>query len=219
MTELGRSVAEIVSGKLADEKVPEQVARLILAAMRGGADSGVDQHGQAAPAGGSRRVYLKSIGVQGFRGIGASVTLHLQAGPGLTVITGRNGSGKSSFAEAAEIALTGDNMRWSDRTAVWKEGWRNLHQPDPAVIEVKLAEDGQPTPTVVTRQWAAGAGLGDAQAFVSAAGNRESLDARAGPGRSSCTGRFFPTRSSARWSAESRRVCMTHCKRSSGSMS
>ena len=92
-----------------------------------------------------------SISVQGFRGIGAGVALHLQAGPGLTVVTGRNRSGKSSFAEAAEIALTGDNMRWSERTAVWKEGWRNLHQPDPAVIEVKLAEDGQPAPTVWAR--------------------------------------------------------------------
>ena len=178
MTEQGRSVAEIVSAKLADDKVPDQVASLILAAMGGGKDSGVDQHAEEARVSAPGRVYLKSIGVQGFRGIADAVTLHLQAGPGLTVITGRNGSGKSSFAEAAEIALTGDNMRWSDRTAVWKEGWRNLHQPDPAVIEVKLAEDGQPAPTVVTRQWATGAGLGDAQAFISVAGKRESLDAR-----------------------------------------
>src|ERR1700722_1642579 len=178
MTEQGRSVAEIVSAKLADDKVPDQVAILILAAMRGGGDSVPDRHDEEAQASGPGRVYLKSISVQGFRGIGAGVTLHLQAGPGLTVITGRNGSGKSSFAEAAEIALTGDNMRWSERTAVWKEGWRNLHQPDPAVIEVKLAEDGQPAPTVVTRQWATGAGLGDAQAFVSVAGKRESLEAR-----------------------------------------
>jgi recombinational DNA repair ATPase RecF len=167
-------VAEIVRAKLADEKVPEQIASLILAAMRGSSD----RRDRANPASGPERVYLKSISVQGFRGIGAPVTLHLQAGPGLTVVTGRNGSGKSSFAEASEIALTGDNMRWSERTAVWKEGWRNLHQPDPAVIEVKLAEDGQPAPTVVTRQWATGDGLGDAQAFISVAGKRESLDAR-----------------------------------------
>ena len=178
MTEQGRSVAEIVSAKLADDQVPDQVASLIIAAMGGGKDGGVDQHDEEAKVGAAGRVYLKSIGVQGFRGIADAVTLHLQAGPGLTVITGRNGSGKSSFAEAAEIALTGDNMRWSDRSAVWKEGWRNLHQPDPAVIEVKLAEDGQPAPTVVTRQWATGAGLGDAQAFISVAGKRESLDAR-----------------------------------------
>ena len=178
MAESGRSVAEIVRAKLADEKVPGQIVSLIRAAMQRGTDSDLDGHDQADPASGSQRVYLKSISVQGFRGIGAPVTLHLQAGPGLTVVTGRNGSGKSSFAEAAEMALTGDNMRWSDRSAVWKEGWRNLHRPDPAVIEVKLVEDGQPAPTVVTRQWATGSGLGDAEVFISVAGTRESLDAR-----------------------------------------
>lgn len=74
-------------------------------------------------------MFLRSIAVQAFRGIWPKVTLHLPPGPGLTVVIGRNGSGKSSFAEAAELVLTGDNKRWSDRTAVWKEGWRNFHEP------------------------------------------------------------------------------------------
>ena len=82
----------------------------------------------------AKRAYLKAITVEGFRGIGPKITLTLQPGPGLTVVTGRNGSGKSSFAEAAELALTGENKRWSDRTAVWKEGWRNLHAPDTGAI-------------------------------------------------------------------------------------
>lgn len=51
--------------------------------------------------------------VEGFRGIGAEATLHVQPGPGLTLIVGRNGSGKSSFAEAAELAVTGASRRWS----------------------------------------------------------------------------------------------------------
>ncbi len=43
--------------------------------------------------------------------LGPAVTLQLDPGPGLTLVTGRNGSGKSSFAEAAEFVLTGDNLR------------------------------------------------------------------------------------------------------------
>ncbi len=59
--------------------------------------------------------YLTSISVQGFRGIGAAVTVALQPGPGLVVIAGRNGSGKSTLAEGLELALTGINSRWEAR--------------------------------------------------------------------------------------------------------
>ena len=50
----------------------------------------------------------------------------MQPGPGLTLIVGRNGSGKSSFAEAAELAVTGASRRWSHNTAA-RTGWRNIH--------------------------------------------------------------------------------------------
>ena len=43
-------------------------------------------------------------------------------------MVGRNGSGKSSFAEGAEVLLTGTSLRWEGRTKAWKLGWRNLHQ-------------------------------------------------------------------------------------------
>jgi hypothetical protein len=46
--------------------------------------------------------YLRSIGVEGFWGIGPRSTLTLKPGPGLTLVVGRNGSGKSSFAEGLE---------------------------------------------------------------------------------------------------------------------
>ncbi|HET9058551.1 MAG TPA: ATP-binding protein, partial [Acidimicrobiales bacterium] len=68
------------------------------------------------------RAYLRSIKVEGFRGIGPECVLALEPGPGLTVICGRNGSGKSSFAEAAEILFTGSLSRWDKRSAVWKNG-------------------------------------------------------------------------------------------------
>ncbi|WP_179275779.1 ATP-binding protein [Rhodococcus sp. 06-418-5] len=40
---------------------------------------------------------------------------------------GRNGSGKSSFAEALEFAVTGEGYRWKDKASLWADSWRNLH--------------------------------------------------------------------------------------------
>jgi recombinational DNA repair ATPase RecF len=99
------------------------------------------------------RAFLTDITVQGFRGIGAEASLELTPGPGLTLVVGRNGSGKSSFAEGLEVLLTGDSGRWSGRAKVWKEGWRNLHHPHPAFIEAELARENG-APTRVTRTWA-----------------------------------------------------------------
>jgi recombinational DNA repair ATPase RecF len=172
MGELGESVPQIITDALNDGKVPDSVASLIVGAMP------VTGEEAAFPAAGGKRVYLKAITVEGFRGIGPKITLTLQPGPGLTVVTGRNGSGKSSFAEAAELALTGENKRWSDRTAVWKEGWQNLHHRDTTAIAVQLTEDGEPGTTTVTREWADGARLDDAQARVKTAGVTQPLAAR-----------------------------------------
>src|SRR6266511_3842205 len=122
--------------------------------------------------------YLIAVRVAGFRGIGPAAVLELNPGPGLTVVTGRNGSGKSSFAEAIEFALTGDNKRWSGRAAVWRNSWRNLHAEGAASIVVELAIDGQAGPTKVSRVWAPGVGLADAAASSQRHGQpRQSVDA------------------------------------------
>jgi recombinational DNA repair ATPase RecF len=109
--------------------------------------------------------FLKSITIQGFRGVGPETTLDLNPGPGLTLIVGRNGSGKSSFAEAAEFLLTGNSKRWQGRAKVWKEGWRNLHHPHPAMIEVQLLVEGE-GPVLVTTQWDASGELENASTSV-----------------------------------------------------
>jgi recombinational DNA repair ATPase RecF len=57
-------------------------------------------------------------------------------------VVGRNGSGKSSFAEALEVLFTGESKRWAGRSKIWKEGWRNLHQGHPAEIQVRLVMEG-----------------------------------------------------------------------------
>ena len=74
-------------------------------------------------------------------------------GPGLTLVVGRNGSGKSSFGEALELLLTGKNGRWEDRSAVWKEGWRNLHWTGPVAVVATLAVEGRRQPLTVRREW------------------------------------------------------------------
>lgn len=100
--------------------------------------------------------YLKDITVQGFRGIGPTVTLQIPPGPGLVVIAGRNGSGKSTLAEALELALTGTNSRWNGKAAVWSSNWRNLHAGEPAEVRVGLTEEGAGTSTIGV-DWPSGA--------------------------------------------------------------
>jgi len=123
----------------------------------------------AAPTG----VFLRSLTVEGFRGIGRAQTLELAPGPGLTLVVGRNGSGKSSFAEALEVLLTGDSLRWKDRAAVWRDGWRNLHHPAAALSAAFLVE-GVPRPCVVSRRWETAAAFEVAEVTVELPGRPKS---------------------------------------------
>ena len=117
--------------------------------------------------------YLASITVSGFRGVGPEVTVPLQPGPGLTVIAGRNGSGKSTSAEALELALTGVNSRWKDKPVVWSQNWRNLHAGEPAQIRIDIAEEGSGTTTIGV-DWPSGGEVpvGSMQQWIQRKGQR-----------------------------------------------
>jgi energy-coupling factor transporter ATP-binding protein EcfA2 len=149
---------------------------LVLAAFEGAASLEASLAGNAvAAASGANTsatrpptVFLRTVEVEGFRGIGPPVSLRLVPGPGLTLVVGRNGSGKSSIAEALEMLLTGSNQRWAPpRQKVWAEGWRNLHHR-PARIKVTLAEDGRREAMIVERKWTDDADLGGSTLTINA---------------------------------------------------
>ncbi|MGC9671225.1 AAA family ATPase [Planosporangium sp. 12N6] len=171
---------DLLFDRLAADSVPDDTAETVLAALCGDDDLAAALAGrpttlEARRANADRperHVYLSSVTVAGFRGVGPERTLPIRPGPGLTLVVGRNGSGKSSFAEAVELALTGDSARWADKNSVWRTGWRNLHTPDPCRIAVDLRTDGQPTPVRVERSWAADAELAAASVTVTDADGR-----------------------------------------------
>jgi predicted ATPase len=150
-----------LAARLQSQGTPPPASDLVLAAYQSDHDleavlAGGELPGPApdcpeAPAT-KADVWLDRVRVEGFRGIGPQATLVLQPQAGLTLVIGRNGSGKSSFAEAAELALTDDSMRWSQRPVVFREGWRNLHHDGDSEIALQLRVDGRPNVSL-RRKW------------------------------------------------------------------
>ena len=142
-----------------------------LAAELSGESRGRREREAAGAVSGPAGAYLRSITVSGFRGVGPAATLELEPGPGLTLIVGRNGSGKSSFAEGLEVLLTGELRRWQELTAAWREGWRNLHAPGQVRLSVDLLLEGA-GPATAERSWDGDAGFGDSRARVQVSGEK-----------------------------------------------
>jgi energy-coupling factor transporter ATP-binding protein EcfA2 len=102
-------------------------------------------------------LFLGEVAVTGIRGAGPQATLKLRPRPGLTLVVGRNGSGKSTFSEATELALTGTCSRWHERSSVdWCNGWYNLHFSGTRRVRVVL-RDSEGGSTVLLREWDAAA--------------------------------------------------------------
>ncbi|ULN42473.1 AAA family ATPase [Mycolicibacterium crocinum] len=173
---LGSSVESEVWELLdADDAVADETVYLVAAALQGDEEL-ADQLGgdlpsptrpdtQSPAASAPLRAFLRSITVSGFRGIGPRATLELNPYRGITVISGRNGCGKSSFAEALEYALTGESYRFANRAKHWRDSWRNLHSGNPTAIEVDFAmepdDDRSGSKVAIGADWAAGADLSE----------------------------------------------------------
>src|SRR4051794_1513108 len=112
------------------------------------------------PAAVAAPVWLKTVTVEGFRGIGAPATLRLEPAPGLTVVVGRNGSGKSSFAEGLELLMTGALKRWEKRPKAWTETWQCLHHEGPTRLAAELVSEGRTL--TLAQEWPHGAAYEDA---------------------------------------------------------
>ncbi len=138
----------------ADSDLDDAARDLVLGALAEVVDQNDGSSADVSPT------YLTNITVSGFRGIGSTAKLDLHPAPGLTVISGRNGSGKSSFAEAVELALTGSSYRWRGKQALWSESWRNLHKPNPCAMRVGFTREGS-GPVKVGVDWESDAELAD----------------------------------------------------------
>ncbi len=181
------SLLDEVATRLRSAGTDEVTVALAVAACRGPeelADAVADPTPQPVPveereADGTRPcrgAHLAAVEVAGFRGIGPGVTLDLGAGPGLTLVVGRNGSGKSSFAEAVEYALTGDNRRWSRRSRVWRDGWRNLHAEHGARVAARFTVAEPSGEVEVERAWKDDADLDQAELTVRGVDGADDLD-------------------------------------------
>lgn len=178
----------IVVQRLADSPLQDEATDLLLAALEGedelAAQLKTEHAQQRRPPAGSAEsgsapvgAYLRSLTVRGFRGIGPAARLEIAPGPGLTLVVGRNGSGKSSFAEALEVLLTGTLVRWDTASSVMvRDGWRCKHATDSTEIRADILIEGKGE-TTVARTWDA-ADVDDSAVWLQAIGAKKepSLD-------------------------------------------
>lgn len=169
MTTAHESLLDLLVPRLDEFDLDEETTEVILSVCAEEGTPAAAEAPSTAPSG----VFLRGVTVTGFRGVGPEATISFTPGPGLTLVVGRNGSGKSSFAEALELLLTGDSRRWARRSAIWKEGWQNLHHAEGTSIRADFDVEGAATPLSIQRQWAPSAPLDEGSATAQFRGEKQ----------------------------------------------
>ena len=155
------SIKSIVDNRLdADGDLDDDAKLYVMAALDGTLDEviqgGDDKQPPPRPDTPETpaRAYLRRVSVAGFRGIGPRADLDVVPGPGLTLVVGANGTGKSSFAEGLEFLLTGRISRWAGKSQEWIGSWRNLHSAAAPHLQACFTlVDGEPGEAVAERSW------------------------------------------------------------------
>ena len=151
------SITAAVAGALAE--VPEPVRGTVLAAVT------AESRDRALPPLG--RLWLGRLQVEGFRGVGRG-DLAFEVGPGLTLVTGRSGAGKSSLVEALDLAIAGGRRIRSRRAGAARGEWRNVGAPVPSV-RVTLAVEGAGADVALHAAWPDGAAIEEVRCTVDGA--------------------------------------------------
>lgn len=139
-----RSIRDVILDMLeADDELDDAAKDIVLEALAQVTDQAIAADSERLAA-----TFLSGISVMGFRGIGPQARIDLHPAPGLTVISGRNGSGKSSFVEALELALTGTSYRWLNKQVIWADAWQNLHHSKQRAIRIGFTAEGRGAVTV-----------------------------------------------------------------------
>ncbi|KIQ63147.1 hypothetical protein TR51_30735 [Kitasatospora griseola] len=144
-------LAEAVAARLAESDLPGAVKALVSDALGSDTNRADTTSTSSATSG---RVYLSSLAVNGFRGIGPRARLSLSPRPGVNLVVGRNGSGKSSLADAIEVGFTGTRAHRAGQDTTRGGYWTNLHNAETPKIELKLAIEGDTGNSTLTRTWA-----------------------------------------------------------------
>ena len=98
-----------------------------------------ERRGMSGNAALPKAAYISQLAVAGFRGIGPRADLNVSPHPGLTIVYGANGSGKSSFAEALDVLFTGTTGRFAGRGVEWRSAQTNVHRPETGYVSATFA--------------------------------------------------------------------------------
>jgi recombinational DNA repair ATPase RecF len=166
---MSTALHDAILERLESNVLPDEAVNQLLSAVADDSEPVGTSPQELSPT----EAYLKSITVTSFRGIGPTARIDFKPGPGLTIVCGRNGSGKSSFAEALEVLITGQVRRLKGRTGVWRNGWRSLHSHVPPEVRSELTMEGV-RGSVLIGSWSEDGKLEECQVRVKVPGEPDS---------------------------------------------